>query len=254
MALLRLGFGVAALGVHPAARRPVERADWGRIAFVALVWMAIPFVLFPLAERSVASSVAGMINSGVPVFAALVAAVFLRRLPGRAQALGLLLGLAGVVLISLPSLGDGHSSAIGVALLVVAVACYGLALNVAVPLQQRYGGLPVLLRAEVAAAAMVAPFALWQAGESSFAWSALLAVAALGVAGTGLAFMAIATLIGRAGATRGSAVSYSFPIVAIALGVWLRDERVHVLTAFGVALVLAGAWAVSRREANRPDV
>jgi drug/metabolite transporter (DMT)-like permease len=248
VAFLRLALGALVVAAAPAARARVERGDWPRVVFVAIVWMAVPFVLFPIAERSVASSVAGMINAGLPVFAAVIAALLLRRLPGRAQAAGLAVGLAGVALIAVPSIDDGRSSAIGVAELVIAVALYGLALNVVVPLQQRYGTLPILLRTELVAALALAPYAALGVDDSSFAWSSLGAVAALGVAGTGLAFLAMFTLVGRAGATRASAVTYLFPAVAIALGVPLRNEPLEAAAIAGTALVLAGAWLVSRRE------
>lgn len=245
---LRLAFGTAVLAVAPRARRPVDRADWPRILVLSLVWMAIPFLLFPIAEQWVASSVAGMINAGVPVFAAVVAAVLLRRLPSPRQSIGLVLGLAGVVVITLPTLDDGSSSVLGVVLLVIAVALYGVAINLAVPLQQRYGGLPVTLRAQAAALVMILPLAIWGIPSSEFAWSSLAAVAVLGVAGTGLALLAMTVLVGRVGATRGSSVTYAFPITAIVLGVLFRDEPLHLIAVLGTALVIGGAYLVSRSE------
>lgn len=251
VAFVRLVFGAAVLAAWPGARRRIDRADRSRIALIAVVWMAVPFLLFPWAEQRVASSVAGMINAGVPIFAASIGAVLLRRAPGRIQLMGLGVGLAGVAFIALPSIGESPSSALGIAALVLAVALYGLALNVVVPLQQRYGGLPVLLQAELMAMAMLVPFALWTLPASSFDWGSLLAAAVLGAAGTGLAFIAMVALVGRTGATRGSSVTYMFPIIAIALGVPLREEPLHVSAIAGTALVLTGAWLVSRRERPR---
>ena len=248
VAALRLAFGSAVLAAAPPSRKAIEPADARRFWFLALIWMAIPFTLFPIAEQWVASSVAGMINAGVPVFAALVAAVLLRRLPGRVQAIGLSLGLIGVAIVTLPSAGDGASSALGVILLIIAVALYGLAVNLAVPLQQKYGGLAVTFRTQLAALAMVAPLALWGLRSSTFAWSSLGAVAALGIAGTGLALVAMTTLVGRVGATRGSTTTYVFPIVAILLGVLFRNEDLHSVAVLGTALVIAGAIVASRAE------
>lgn len=252
VAALRLLFGSAVLAVAPSSRKKIERADISRFWFLGLVWMAIPFLLFPIAEQWVASSIAGMINAGVPVFAAMVAAVLLRRLPGRRQSVGLVIGLVGVVIVTLPSLGDGRSSALGVVLLVVAVALYGLAVNLAVPLQQKYGGLTVTLRNQLAALVIVTPLAIWGLFDSTFAWSSLGAVAALGIAGTGFALFAMTTLVGRVGATRGSAVTYTFPIVAILLGVLFRDEQLHLIAIVGTVLVIVGAYIVSRAERGMP--
>ena len=254
VAALRLIFGSAVLAVAPSSRKAIERADAPRFWFLGLVWMAIPFLLFPIAEQWVDSSVAGMINAGVPVFAAIVAAVLLRRLPGRRQSVGLIVGLIGVVIVTLPSLGQGRSSAVGVVLLVVAVALYGLAINLAVPLQQKYGGLAVTLRNQLAALAIVLPLAVWGLFDSEFAWSSLVATAALGIAGTGLALFAMTTLVGRVGATRGSTTTYTFPIVAIILGVLFRNEELHLIAIVGTVLVIVGASIVSRAERTAPDV
>lgn len=248
VAALRLAFGSAVLAVAPAARRRIDRADAPRFWFLGLVWMAIPFLLFPIAEQHVDSSVAGMINAGVPVFAAALAAILLRRLPGRLQSAGLVVGLAGVVIVTLPSAGEGGASAVGVVLLVVAVALYGVAVNLAVPLQQKYGGLTVTLRNQLAALVIVMPLAIWGLFDSTFAWSSLAAVTALGIAGTGLALFAMTTLVGRVGATRGSTVTYTFPIVAIILGVLFRDEVLHPVAIAGTVLVLVGAYLASRAE------
>jgi drug/metabolite transporter (DMT)-like permease len=248
VAALRLALGTAVLAVAPKARQPIERADWPRIVLLALVWMGIPFCLFPLAEQWVDSGVAGVINAGVPVFTAILAATILRRLPRARQAIGLLIGLAGVVVVALPTLGEGGSSVLGICLLLLAVVLYSVALTLAVPLQQRYGGLPVMMRTQGAAFLMILPLAIWGLGRSDFAWSSLGATAVLGIAGTGLALLAMAVLAGRVGATRGSTVSYLFPIVAIALGVLFRDEELHLLAIAGAVLVLGGAFLVSRAE------
>jgi drug/metabolite transporter (DMT)-like permease len=74
----------------------------------------------------------------------------------------------------------------------------------------------------------------------------------LGIAGTGLALFAMTTLVGRVGATRGSAVTYTFPIVAILLGVLFRDEKLHPIAIAGTVLVIVGAYIVSRAERGAP--
>jgi hypothetical protein len=75
----RIAFGALTLAAIPAARAPVPRSDWGQIALVGLTWMAIPFVLFAVAQQWIDSSLAGMINAATPLFVALVAGLFVRR-------------------------------------------------------------------------------------------------------------------------------------------------------------------------------
>jgi drug/metabolite transporter (DMT)-like permease len=74
----------------------------------------------------------------------------------------------------------------------------------------------------------------------------VLSILALGIGGTGLAFVLAGRLIGRVGATRGPIFTYVIPIVSIALGVAFRDDRLHALSLVGLVLVLSGAWTASR--------
>jgi drug/metabolite transporter (DMT)-like permease len=245
---LRLLFGAATLGLVPAARRPLDRADTGRIILLGFTWMAVPLYMFPVAQQWIDSSLAGMLNGSVPLFAAVVGAVLLRRAPGSKQILGLVLGFAGVVAVSWPAVQGAKATAFGAALILFACLGYGLSANMAVPLQQRYGALPVLWRVQMVAVLAVAPFGLGSIPGSTFAWGSLAAVAALGILGTGWAFVALGTLVGRAGATRGVVSIYFIPVVAIFLGVVFLHEAVPAISLVGTGLVLCGAYFVSRRE------
>lgn len=254
VALFRVGFGALALAVVPRARRGVDRADLPRIALLGVTWMGFPLLLFPIAQQWIDSSVAGMLNAAVPLTSAVWAAALLRRWPSRRQTVGLLLGFAGLLLVSLPELPtdrlatEGSGAAVaGVGLVLLAVSLYGLSANLAVPLQQRYGALPVLLRAQLAAMVVVVPVGLATAGGSTWSWSSAAAMVPLGVLGTGLAFVLMTTLVGRVGGPRGSIAIYFTPLVAILLGVLLRGEDLHPLAAVGSLLVIAGAWITSRR-------
>lgn len=252
--LLRVGLGAAALALVPRARRTrIDRADLPRVALLGVTWIGIPLLLFPIAQQWIDSSVAGMINGAMPLTTAAWAAVLLRRLPGRTQVIGLVLGFAGIVAISVPEIpfgatGGSAATAGGTALVMFAVFLYGLSANVAVPLQQRYGALPVLFRAQLFALIVIAPFGLWAIRGSTFAWGPALAMLPLGVLGTGLAFVLMATLVGRVGGPRGTVAIYFVPVVAIILGVIALQERIHPLAVIGTAFVLAGAWIATRRE------
>ena len=144
IAFLRIALGVATLVLVPAARRtPIARADWPRILVLGVVWMAIPLTLFPLAEQWVSSAVAGMLNGAMPIMVTAIASLMLRRVPNRATFVGLAIGFAGVVLIALPSFGEGGSETKGIVLILVALVFYALSANLHVPVTLRYGSLPV---------------------------------------------------------------------------------------------------------------
>lgn len=248
IALARIGLGTVALALFPAARRGIDRADTLRVAFLGLIWMVLPLILFPVAQQWIDSSVAGMLNGAVPLFGAAWAVLLLRRPLARAQTVGLLVGFAGVVAISWPELEGSRATTLGAGLVVLAVVCYGLAVNLAVPLQQRYGALPVLLRAQLSALVLLVPVGLWSLPGSRLGWGPALAMLPLGTLGTGLAFVLMTTLVGRAGGPRGAVATYFIPVVAITLGVVFLGERVAPAALLGTALVLAGAWLTSRRE------
>jgi drug/metabolite transporter (DMT)-like permease len=251
VAFLRLLFGVVVLAMIPAARRPVPLSEWPAIAGLGIVWLAVPFLLFSIAQQSIDSSLAGMLNAAAPLFVALVGAIVFGRHPGLRQQLGLLVGFAGVVVISWPAIVGAHASVVGVALVLLATVCYGFAGNMASPLQVRNGALPVVFRAALVALAVMTPLGLRSLPASTFAWSSLLAVAALGVFGTALAFVGFTTLIGRVGAARGSVTIYFLPLVAMVLGAVVRDERIAMVSIAGTGLVLAGAYLASRAERPR---
>jgi len=246
--LLRLVFGAVTLGAFPQARRPVPRSALPAIAVMGLVWTGIPFILFPIAQQWIDSSLAGMLNAAVPLTTAAVAALVWRRVPGPRQQLGLLVGFAGIVAISWPALQGARATALGTGLVVLAVVLYGLGLNLAVPLQRAHGALPVLFRAQLFSAVAVAPLGLASLPGASFSWTSALAVLALGSLGTGIAFIALGTLTSRVGATRGAIAVYFTPIVAIILGVVFRDEVIAGSSLAGIALVILGAWLASRKD------
>lgn len=246
---LRILFGAAALRVVPGVQgASIDRADRVRLLVLSIAWVVIPFTLFPLAQRSVNSAIAGMLNGAVPIFAAVIAALLHRRAPGSRQLIGIPLGFLGVAAIALSAAGEGSSQVVGVVLILVATICYGIAFNIAAPLQQRYGSLPVMARILAISAVMTAPLGLWSLPASAFSWSALAATAAVGILGTGIAFVLMGRLVGRVGPTRASIVGYLIPVVALLLGVLLRDDEVGRAAVAGVGLVVVGAYLTSRRE------
>lgn len=246
---LRVASGAATLAV---LRRPAtfDAADRRTIALLAVVWVAIPFTLFPIAEQYVNSSVAGILNGAVPIWAALIGALFFGRPSRGPQRLGLVVGFVGMAVVSVSSSSAGGATAtVGVVLVLLATVLYGWAVNLLAPLQQRHGAVPVMTQLLLQAALWTTPFGLWGLRSSTFAWGPVLAVLVLGVLGTGAAFVMMSLLAGRVGGPRASFVTYLIPVVAVALGIAVRGDVVHPAALAGVALVIGGAVAASRREA-----
>lgn len=246
--MARVGLGAATLAMFRKSRSPIDPTDRRRVALLGLIWIAIPLTLFPIAQQWIDSSVAGMLNGGVPIATAAWATILLGRAPGLRTLLGIGIGFIGVVAIFLPEVQDRTATAFGAGLVIVAVILYGLSVNLAVPLQQKYGGLPVLFRAQLVALVVVVPIGIVQIPGSTWAWNSALAMIPLGALSTGLAFVLMATLVGRAGGPRGSVSIYFVPVVAIALGVAVLGEAVVPLALAGTVLVVVGAWISSRSD------
>ena len=131
----RIAIGFLTLSMFPSARRPVAPADWTRTAGLGVTWLAFPLSMFPFAEQHVSSALTGMLNGATPLFVAAVAALLAKCLPSRGILTGLVVGFGGAVVMALPAMG-GASSAFGVSLIAMALVSYGVAINLARPLQQ----------------------------------------------------------------------------------------------------------------------
>lgn len=245
---LRIALGAAVLWLVPRARRRIEREDWPRLLALSFIWVGIPFTLFPIAQQWINSALTGMLNGGMPIFTAVIASVMLKRLPRGTQLAGLAIGLSGVIAISAPSAGRSQSEALGVGLVLLATLCYGMAVNIAAPIQQRYGSLPVMARMLALATIWTAPYGISGIEGSTLELGSVVAVLVLGMVGTGAAFVIMGSLVGSVGSTRASFITYLIPVVAVILGVAFRGDQVTVWAIIGVVLVIGGALLASRRE------
>ena len=246
--LLRVGLGAAALTALPAARRRIAVEDRKKLLLLSILWVGIPFTLFPLAEEHINSAVTGLLNGATPLFAGLFGAVFFGRTPRGPQRLGIAVGFAGIILVSVGSSAEGGTAIVGVLMVLVATVCYGLATNIAGSIQQKYGSVVIMARMLALGTLWTTPFGIYGLTRSEFAWGPAAAVVVLGVVGTGLAFAFMASLVGRVGGPRASFVTYLIPVVALILGAVFQSDKVALIALVGVVLVIGGAVLASRRE------
>lgn len=246
IAFLRVALGAAALFLFPAARRRIDARDWPYVAIVAIAGNGGPALLFALAEERLDSAVVGMLVSVAPVLTLVLAFSLGNRSVRAVHVTGIGLGFIGVTAMAGPELSGADASAIGIALTLTAVLGYALTGNVVVPLQQRYGGMAVVANAQALSAVVLLPIGLAGLSASEFKTGPVLAVAFLGVMGTGVARSLSATLAGRAGPQRSGVPAYLAPVVAIILGVAVRDESVDTTQIVGVVVTLVGAFLIAR--------
>lgn len=253
IAWTRLLLGAGVLSLFARARRHIEPQDRGRIMVVGVVSAGLPAILFAWAEQTVSSAVAGMLVSATPLATVVIAVLLTRQWPRGTQRWGLLVGFIGVLLMAMPDLGGADAAPVGIVLIIVSVFSYGLGNNMYPPLQQKYGALAVMMWAQTAAAVLMTPLGITGITSSRLQLLPVLAVAVLGVFGTGLARAMHVSLVGRVGPSRGAIAGYTIPVIALLLGVLVRDETVEAIQVAAVAVAVGGAWLVSRRESESGD-
>jgi drug/metabolite transporter (DMT)-like permease len=234
------------------------RAAAGPIAVIGLMNSAIPFWSLSWAETRIDSGLAAVIQASAPLFTAMLALRFSRseRVTGP-RLLGLLVGFAGVVLL----VGARPSGEVLAAIAVVFSAlCYSIAALYAArrvphvsPLVTSFGALTVASLATL-------PLGVARMPSSVPDWKVIGSVLALGIGGTGLAYVLYYGLIAGAGASRSILVTYLVPAIALGYGALLLGEEVTAVAVAGLALVLGGvalgtgALSIRRHARRRAQV
>lgn len=239
--------GPALAALRAAPRRP------GVAVLLGVTAVAAPFLLITIGEHTVPSGLTAVLVSPASLFVA-VFAPFLDPSESidRRQGAGLLVGLVGVAL--LVGVETVHSLAqfLGAIGILGAAAFYGLSGFV---VKGPFGGVPAMATTTIScavAAVVTLPVAVATMHHGGPGVRAVLSVAALGVAGTALAFVIFYRLIAEVGAGRASLVSYLAPAVALVYGAALLGEHVGWAGVGGLALVLAGVALAGRARRVTP--
>ena len=199
---------------------------------------AVPFWLLAFAETRLDSGLTAVIQAAAPIFTVILASRIdvTQRVTG-IRLVGVAVGFVGVaLLVGVQSGGEliGAVAVIGVALCYAASVLYaGLTMRGIPALQVSFGQL-------ACAAVLLAPLALTQLPSSAPPAKAWLAVVALGVLGSGIAYLLYFAIIASAGASRAILVTYLVPAFALAYGAVFLDETVTGVALAGLALILTG--------------
>ena len=222
-----------------------DRKMIGHLWVVALLLNVIPGIFFAWAETQVTSILAGIINAVTPLMT-LIAIMLVSRneKPTRPQVVGLLLGFLGVLTVLGAWQGLGDNPLWAILILLAAVTCYGFSF----PYSRRFI-LPAQLAPEVMAATQVTLgaitllplFLINGIAKSEFMLGPVLAMVALGVFGSGFAYIWNFTIMRAAGSAIASSVTYVTPLVAVLVGFIFLNEIPHWYEPVGALVVLLGA-------------
>jgi drug/metabolite transporter (DMT)-like permease len=222
-----------------------DRKIIGHLWVVALLLNVIPGILFAWAETEVTSILAGIINAVTPLMTLIAIIVVSRNeKPTTPQVVGLLLGFLGVLTVLGAWKGLGDNPLWAILILLAAVTCYGFSF----PYSRRFI-LPAQLKPEVMAATQVTLgaitllplFLIDGIAKSEFLIGPVLAMVALGIFGSGFAYIWNFTIMRDAGSAIASSVTYVTPVVAVAVGLIFLQEKLHWYEPVGALIVLLGA-------------
>lgn len=224
---------------------PKDRKIWLHLWVVSMLLNVVPGVLFALAETKVTSILAGIINAVTPLMTLLVMmTLFREEKPKRYQVIGLLIGFAGVLTVLGAWRGLGANPVAAVLALLAAVTCYGFSF----PYSRKFV-LPYKLKPESMATTQVSlaaitllPFFLFDGiAKDQYRMGPLAAMLALGILGTGYAYIWNFQILAAAGSAIASSVTYVTPVVAVIVGVLFLSEPVTWNEPIGGLIVLLGA-------------
>jgi drug/metabolite transporter (DMT)-like permease len=236
-----VGLGIAI----PLARIPMSALSrhWKAGLVIAVFNAALPYSLIAFGEKSIDSSLAGILNGTAPLWTAMLAPLWAEAdgLHPR-QFAGLALGFIGVVVLARPSGGILSSSSIGVVAVVAATLSYAFATHFSKRFFQEAPPLvPAFLQCALGALILL-PLAVATAPTKPLSPLAISSVLWLGLGATGLAMVVAYRLIKRVGANRTIIVTYLIPPFALVYGVVLLHENLSVTTVLALLLILSGVF------------
>ncbi len=252
---LRMSF--AFLALTPFLIKSIKLVKRKHIIFLIMSGVfgnGLPAFLFAYAESRLNSSITGMLNSLVPLFTILIAAIIFKFKIKTNHIIGITIGVGGAVLIVYNKLFGVQFSKEDVPALLMVVAatmCYATSLNV---IKYKLGEVDSKAITTISFA-FVGPFCMIYLAFTDFftrlstqpnIYEGVGAVAVLAVLGTALAVLMFNNMIKLSSAVFASSVTYFIPVVAILLGIFYGEE-VSPIQLLGMLTLIVGVLVINRK-------
>jgi len=254
VAFMRCTLGAITLYLYGKFKKielPKEKQTLCHIWVVCLLLNVFPGIFFALAETEVTSILAGIINAVTPLMTLLAILLVNREeKPKPTQLVGLLIGFTGVMIVLGIWNGLGENPWWAIAILLLAVACYGFSF----PYTRRFV-MPLGLRTEaivaqqlILASLTLLPFYLYDGiAKDEYRIGPIFSMIALGVFGSGFAYLWNFKVMQIAGSAIASSVTYLTPVVAVIVGIIFLGEKITWNEPAGAVVVLLGAAIAQER-------
>jgi drug/metabolite transporter (DMT)-like permease len=260
VAFARVGLGALVLAVtlrSMGRSLPADHRMWRHFTVAAILGNVVPFTLLAWGEQRITSAATSVLNASTPLFTAVIAAVYLKDRLKPIHVVGLLVGFGGVAVAAGFGTGDlAHSSVIGSLAAVLAGLFYGAAF---VYMRRHLTGIEPITAATgqlLMATLLSLPFAAATTATTGVHLTVrrVLAIGALGVIGTGVAYILNYRIIADVGATRASVVTYIIPVVAVTVGVVVLGEPFQWRLVAGGVLIVGGLLLLRERKSIRVPI
>ena len=262
MAALRLS--IAALVLSPFLLIRFRGISWQKGLLILVIGFsgnAFPAFLFAKAETVIDSSVAGVLNSLAPIFVLGIAWLFFKQRFPLSSILGVLIGIAGAIVLLLGPANSGQVDAAGIdisqnlkysLLVVIAMLNYAVSANLIKAYFSQFN--PIMLTT-LALCSMGFPALVYLLAGSGFievmqthpqAWESLGYIAILGAVGTAFAVILFNRMLQISSLAFVSSVTYTIPVVAVAWGL-MAGEPFSWIQGFGFTIIVSGVYLVNKK-------
>jgi drug/metabolite transporter (DMT)-like permease len=254
VAFIRCALGAATLYTYARYKKielPRGLKSYLHIWVVSLLLNVFPGIFFALAETEVTSILAGIINAVTPLMT-LIAILLVNRAekPKSSQIIGLFIGFAGVLIVLGAWNGLGDNPWWAVAILLLAVTCYGFSFpytrKFVIPLGYKTEAI-VAQQLILATVTLLPIYLIDGISIESLPIGPVASMIALGVFGSGFAYMWNFKVMQIAGSAIASSVTYLTPVVAVIVGIIFLGEHITWNEPLGALVVLVGAAIAQER-------
>jgi drug/metabolite transporter (DMT)-like permease len=224
---------------------PALKAHAKPIFMVGITNSALPFLAYSYAALAITGGLSAVFNAATPLFAALIAWIWLRDKLTPSRSLGLVIGFAGVLWLvwdkaSFKPGADGTASGWAVVACIAATICYGWSASFTKRFLQGVPPLAVATGSQLSAALFLALPALWFWPATMPSGTAWLAATLLAVMCTGIAYVLYFRLIAHIGPANAVSVTFLIPIFAVVWGWFFLSEAITPAMAVGCLVIVAG--------------
>jgi drug/metabolite transporter (DMT)-like permease len=202
---------------------------------------AVPFVLFGYAALTLTAGMTSVLNATTPMFAALVAFIWLREKLSVIAIIGLLIGFSGVLVLSANNGGFAfNDNLLAVFAVLAATCCYGIAASYTKQFLTGVSSVVITAGSQLWAAIILLPFGIYFWPQNLPSVDAWTAVSLLAIACTSFALILYFRLIANIGPAKAVSVTYLIPVFGIIWGVIFLNETVNSQMLIGACLILLG--------------